>query len=192
MEKFFEQMSEMVDAAQRSPAERALSPRDFMQLAADEVDRSSRYDRPLAVAMVSVDGLSVLRKIDGSERAEQIMDHMFHHLGMLVRGPDRIARIGQSELGVMMPETTLKNATMVAERMREGLHSESGALIGVKHQLGLSVGVAALSPRVRDPKRFLMTAHFELRRAQSEGGDQVSVASADTVRLSIPRSGQIH
>lgn len=192
MEKIFEEMSEAIGSAQQSPAERLLSPKEFMQLAADEVDRSSRYDRPLAVALIAIDGLALMRKIEGADRAERVMDHMFEQLCLLVRGPDRIARLGPAELGVLLPETTLKNAAMVAERMREVLHNESGAVVGVKHQLGLSVGVAALSPRVRDPKRFLMTACFELRRAQSEGGDQVRVASADTVRLSIPRSGQIH
>ena len=192
MDKFINQLTEVVGACKNARQERLLSPKEFLQLTADEVDRAGRYDRPLAIAMIVIDGLTMFRQAEGKARTEEVADGIIAHLIELLRGPDRTARLGISEVGVLMPETTLRNAAAVAERMRSGIHSDNQEVVGAEHKLGLSIGVAAVSARMRDPKRFLMTACFELRRAQSKGGNIVSVASADLVRMSAPRSGQIH
>lgn len=189
MEKLIPQIAEVVGGAAKTRRERLLSPKDFLQLTADEVDRANRYDRPLAVAMLMVDGMVMLRKAEGAEVAEERMTDTIAKIIELVRGPDRAGQLGFAEMGILMPETTLKNATAVAERLRDGVETAGDRHA---HRLTLSIGVAALSPRMRDPKRFLMTGCFELRRAHSRGGNAVSVASADKVRLSIPRSAQIH
>lgn len=193
MEKLFDQLSDVTEGRGRNGQERLLKPTEFLQLTADEVDRASRYDRPLAVAILVFDRLTQFREVEGQRKTEEVVERLLMRLTELLRGPDRTARLGPTEVGVLMPETTLKNAAAVAERMRRAIAQE--AATGPNPRLGAisaSIGVAAMSPRMRDPKRFLMTACFELRRAQSRGGDSVSVAEPDTVRLSIPRSGQIH
>ncbi|MFK7943325.1 MAG: GGDEF domain-containing protein [Paracoccaceae bacterium] len=192
MEKIFDQLSDVVSTGSASAQERLMTPKEFVQLTADEVDRASRYDRPLAVSVMLFDGLASYRQAEGQRRADEMVERLLIHLVGLLRGPDRLARLGPSDIGIIMPETTLKNAAAVAERIRRGVADEAQAVTTDKHKVTSSIGVAAMSPRMRDPKRFLMMACFELRRAQSNGGDTVCVAAPDRVQLSIPRSGQIH
>lgn len=191
MDKLLSQIRETIGAAETTRRERLLSPKDFLQLTADEVDRANRYDRPLALAMMVIDGLVMLRKAEGCAVATAATNRAIDRVMEMLRKPDRIAQLGPAELGIIMPETTLKNAAAVCERLRSGADVSRKA-DDTRHDMTVSIGVAALSPRMRDPKRFLMAGCFELRRAQSRGGNKVCVATAEPVRLSIPRSGQIH
>lgn len=191
MQKNVAQLAEPVGAASTDRRERLLLPREFLQLATDEVDRASRYDRPLAAALVMLDGLALLRKTQGHSVARAAKDRTISQVVEMLRRPDRIAQLGPSELGILMPETTLKNAAAVSQRLcRDVDHASVEA--EATDRITLSIGVVALSPRMRDARRFLMTGWLELRRARSRGGNTVAIASAETVRLSIPRSGKIH
>ena len=188
MEKILGQIVDVVGAAIKSKHDRLLTPKEFLQLSADEVDRATRYDRPLAVAMVSVDGLVMMRKAEGQKLADAVMSEVTELVIELLRGPDRTGHLGPGELGLLMPETTLKNAAGVAERLRRSMAASDRGRNGTT----LSIGVAGLSARMRDPKQLLMTACFELRRAQSRGGNSVSVSAAETLQISVPRSSQVH
>ena len=176
----------------REKVARQLAPVDFLQTAGDEVPRAVRYDRPLALLMISIDRMSMIRKADGQPTAAQIFQTIAVLFEEMMRQPDRIGRLGAGELGVLLPETSLNNAAAVGERLRRAVESLTIQTPAGARSVTLSVGVAAVTPRLRDPKTFLMRGCFELRRARSFGGNRVCVASPEKVRLTIPRNAKIH
>ena len=109
-----------------------------------------------------------------------------------LRRLDRVARLSPGDLGVLMPETTLANAGAVMERLRRSVEHQVIETASGDRQMTLSIGVVGLTPRMRDPKAFLMRACFELRRAQSKGRNTVCLAAPDTVKMTTPPSGQVH
>ncbi|MEM7744335.1 MAG: diguanylate cyclase [Pseudomonadota bacterium] len=186
MDKFSSQVADAIGAGQRRPGPVLLPPRDFLELTADEVDRALRYDRPLTVILMTIDGFSALRNTLGNDRVESLFGQVRDKVLGSLRSHDRTGRLGRGELGALLPETTLSNAVSATDRLRIALADDT--TVGAS----VSMGVAALSPRMRDPKTFLMTACFELRRAQSQGTGEVSVAEPEVLKVSIPRSGSIH
>lgn len=172
--------------------DRLLGPEGFLEMSADEVARALRYDRPLSVAMIAVDGLSLIRKGDGKHVARQVMLEVTKEVISAMRRMDRVGRLSARDLGILMPETTLNNAAGVMERLRRTVELLEVPTEAGTRSVSLSIGVVAVSPRLRDPRTFLMRACLELRRANNEGRNRVCVAAPDRVRLSVPRSGQIH
>ena len=190
MEKLLQRAMMMFCRREKSACQ--LAPVDFLQVAGDEVPRAVRYDRPLALLMISIDGMSMIRKADGQPTSAVIFQTVALLFEDMMRQPDRIGRLGAGELGVLLPETSLTNAAAVGERLRRGVEALTIQTPAGARSVTLSVGVAAVTPRLRDPKTFLMRGCFELRRARSFGGNRVCVASAEKVRLTIPRNAKIH
>jgi diguanylate cyclase (GGDEF)-like protein len=192
MENFLNQVSKSLEASASSQLDRLLTPRQFLQMAGDEVERANRYDRPLSLAMVQIDHLTMLRKTDGLSIADEVINSVLSAVCSAMRGPDKTAKLGRGELGILLPETSLKHAGEVAERLKERIARLTVETEAGPRAVTLSIGVSTINPRVRDPKTFLMSGCFELRRAQSKGGNQVSVAAPEMVRMTVPRSPQIH
>ena len=192
MEKIFARASTMATSSRQRLSERLMSPQDFLQLTADECIRANRYHRPLSVALVQVDGLNMLRKADGETVAGTVLADTVARLIHSMRGPDRTGRLGPGQVGILLPETTLNQANKALERLRETIADtwiETGA---GKRKVTISCGLAGLSARMRDPKTFLMTACFELRRAQNIGENTICSADPDLAMMTVNRSGKVH
>lgn len=191
MEKMLSRVAAMA-SSQRELTARLLSPQAFLQLAADEVERAGRYDRPLSVALVLVDDIQEFRKADGLDTAEFIFADITARVMHSLRGPDRTGRLGPGQLGILMPETTLKQAGVAVDRLRETIFETPVETPAGARSVTICAGVAAMSTRTRDAKAFLMTACYELRRAQTAGRNCVCVARPEVASMTIPRSGQVH
>ncbi|MEM7188884.1 MAG: GGDEF domain-containing protein [Pseudomonadota bacterium] len=171
---------------------RLLKPDAFLERAAEEVERAARYDRPLSVAMVLIDDLLMVRKMHGHAAGESAFLQVVERILNRTRGPDRTGRLGPTQLGILLPESTVTQATVAMERVRDGVVSTRFRIAGNERSLSLAIGVAGLSPRQRGPKTLLMSACFELRRAKSQGRNIVCAAPPDRVRMSMPRSAELH
>ena len=190
MEKLLQKAKSLFGRGKK--ASRQLSPGGFLETTGDEVPRALRYDRPLGLIMVMVDGLAMVRKADGAEAANEVFQAVAGLFEDMMRSPDRVGRLGMGEIGILLPETNLSNAAAVAERLRRAAEALTIETQAGPKKATVSVGVVALTPRLRDPKSFLMRGAFELRRARSYGGNRVCVASPEKVRLTVPRNAQIH
>lgn len=191
MEKMLSRVAAMA-SSKGDCSTRLLSPQAFLQLAADEVERAGRYDRPLTVALVLVDEMQAFRKNDGMETAEFIFADITARVIHSLRGPDRTGRLGPGQLGILLPETTLKQGGVAVDRLRERIAAEQIETPSGPRTITISGGVAAMSARMRDAKALLMTACYELRRAQTAGRNCVCVARADKASVTLPRSAQVH
>lgn len=182
----------MATSERHKTSARLLSPQGFLQLAADEVLRANRYHRPLSVALIQIDRLQESREEHGHNVAEAIFADSTARVIHGLRAPDRVSRLGPAELGVLMPETTLKQGQAAVERLVESVDETPVETSAGPMTIIMRAGMAGLSARNRDPKAFLMTAWLELRRAQSSGKPNISVAPPDLATVTISRSGQVH
>lgn len=192
MEKIFARAATMASNERQKLSDRLLGPPEFLQTTADEVVRGSRYHRPLSVALIQIDGLQDLRSAKGDEAARAVFADVTARVIHALRAPDRIGRLGPGQLGILMPETGLKHAKIAIERMKTEIAMHAITTPEGLCNATICVGVAGLSARIRDPQAFLMSACFELRRAQSLGPDTLCSANADMAIMTVNRSGQVH
>jgi two-component system cell cycle response regulator len=84
--------------------------RFFVEALTREIERSRTYDRPVALALASVDDIAV-------DEVETSMRTLGAAIGGSVRALDVACRVGSTEFGVIMPETDSRSASVASERV---------------------------------------------------------------------------
>ena len=138
-----------------------------------EFSRARRYERPLSLLLVDVDHFKAVNDRYGHLAG----DHVLRALSQLVadRFPeDTVARYGGEELGVILPETGLGRACVLAEQLRHAVSEASFTFRGDRLTLTASIGCAAIEPGDEGPLDLLARADAMVYRAKREGRNRVS------------------
>jgi len=155
------------------------------QVLVSEFARAVRYRHPLSVVLAGVDHHADLAGTHGDDALARWRAGLAEALRRSLRQIDVVARTGENELAILLPETTASGARVVAERAR-GLASHlivKGGPEGERKALPLkasvSIGVCD-APRdgLASSDEFLAAARGALVRAMRAGGDRVEVDPA--------------
>ena len=73
---------------------------------AREIERSTRFDRPLAVLMLDLDHFKQVNDTHGHARGDSVLRELAHRVQEQIREVDTFARYGGEEFVVVLPETT--------------------------------------------------------------------------------------
>lgn len=136
-----------------------------------ECDRAKRYQRPLACLMIDVNGFKQVNDRLGHHAGDLVLQHVAQELKTLLRQSDIMARFGGDEFIVALPETSLEQATSVAEKLRQvKIQTPDGASHDVE-AVTLSVGVSRIEDEDETPQQILDAADESLytnkRRART-------------------------
>ena len=131
--------------------------------------------KPLSVAILDIDYFKSVNDTYGHDVGDEIIIEFAHRLQNQIRNFDLGVRYGGEEFVVVMPETDLAQASVVAERIRNNIFKKpftaripSGSL-----DITCSIGVARLSPEGEPPEQFLKRADAALYRAKQTGRNRV-------------------
>jgi diguanylate cyclase (GGDEF)-like protein len=84
-----------------------------------EVARSTKYDRPLTVVVIELQGIDAVWEADGPEVARRIFREAAECLRRAARASDYCTRIAPGRFGVILTETDEISAINFVERVRE-------------------------------------------------------------------------
>jgi len=152
----------------------SMTRRQFMNLAEVEYLRFKRYRRALSILVIDAD------------RFKQINDTYGHHAGDMTlrslslvameqkRAQDIFGRLGGEEFGLMMPETTMEQALIVAERIRHVWELSPVTLDGELIHSTMSIGVAQAVPGDKSLEDLLRRADRMLYKAKNAGRNRVT------------------
>jgi diguanylate cyclase (GGDEF)-like protein len=84
---------------------------------AREIERASRFNRPLAVLMLDLDRFKLVNDTHGHARGDAVLRELAARITEQVREVDTLARYGGEEFVLVLPETTVEGATMLADRI---------------------------------------------------------------------------
>lgn len=116
----------------------------FNQQALAEMSRSDRYDTPLSMILFDLDHFKHVNDTYGHAVGDQVLKGVAQTIAPLVREPDILARWGGEEFAILMPQTDLPGAFLLAERLRTKLEKLTHKQAG---QVTASFGLAQRSPR---------------------------------------------
>lgn len=131
----------MQHLSQRDPLTGLLNRRGFEEHSAAELQRSARYQRPIAFALLDVDRFKAVNDRFGHAAGDRVLRIVSDEL-LKLRTSDLAVRLGGDEFGLLMPETDALGAEQLVARLRQTIHrrlSEQGWPVTV------SAGVAASS-----------------------------------------------
>jgi diguanylate cyclase (GGDEF)-like protein len=149
--------------------------RYFSELAEKELSRAVRYQKPLSFIMIDLDFFKQVNDNFGHLKGDQILQQISKNCLKILRKIDIISRYGGEEFCVLLPETDIKEAVAVAERLREAIgSSQLVTKEGVVKVTG-SLGVSSLGMCEPEIKNLIDCADKALYEAKKTGRNQVKV-----------------
>ena len=152
--------------------------RHFMSLAESEVRRSCRYGSPVSVIMLDLDFFKEVNDTFGHETGDRVLTGAAKCLERSLRGFDILGRYGGEEFIILLPETDIDTALVIAERLRLSLSAMKMTSGGSTIRVTASFGVAGSPPMNRKLDVLIAAADRALYRAKSEGRNLVEIEPA--------------
>lgn len=149
-----------------------------------EIERARRFGRPLGLLAVDIDHFKKLNDRLGHATGDAALKAVAGVLEHAVRKVDTVARVGGEEFVVLLPQTDLREAIQVAEKLRAAVEKQimPGGESQPEGRLTISVGVAQLGSS-EDAQRLLARADDAMYLAKQRGRNRVAVhegTNADT------------
>jgi diguanylate cyclase (GGDEF)-like protein len=151
----------------------------FEQKLGVELRRSLRYGSSLSVLMMDIDHFKKFNDTYGHATGDDVLRLVAEVIRENIRELDVPARFGGEEMLVLMPETDLEGAMVVAERLRLAIASTplpgpDGATLSVN----VSIGVATVPDHASTPVELVELADQALYVSKRSGRNRVTSASA--------------
>ncbi len=141
-----------------------------------------RYRRPYTVILLDVDSFKQFNDHYGHPAGDQILRAVTDNLHGSIRETDRLYRYGGEEILVLLPDTTLEGASILADRMIESLRG-----LAIPHTkspfnvVTMSGGVAGGVPTRLDTNSWrdvIERADQGLYEAKRNGRNQIATVAA--------------
>lgn len=149
----------------------AWSRRAFFQIGERELLRASRTGRSLSLLLVDMDNFKPVNDTHGHDMGDKVLVNFVAHVAQELRAIDSLSRLGGDEFAVLLPETDLPGATVLANRVQTRVMMAREQMVGVT----LSIGVATLREN-ESLKSLIKRADVALYAAKDAGRNRVVVA----------------
>jgi len=157
-----------------------------------EVARVRRYPHPLSLIMFDIDSFKSFNDTYGHPMGDLVLGQIAKAIKRNLRKVDIACRYGGEEFAIILPETKLNEAVVVAEKIRksvEGMRFETGKAAR-KKKMTVSGGVAQFRPGM-NKEDLVKYADDSLYKAKTSGKNKICVHSwAKADNLIKPFSGE--
>ncbi|HKN94624.1 MAG TPA: diguanylate cyclase [Thermoleophilaceae bacterium] len=152
--------------------------RHFHESLDNEIERSRRFSSAVGLAMLDIDNFKSVNDTYGHQQGDLVLVEVARCLRSLSRDIDEPARYGGEELAVILPQTDLSGAELLAERMRATIAALEIKRLDGKGALKVtaSFGVASLPESAGDKMSLIAAADAALYRAKRGGKNRVERA----------------
>lgn len=143
-----------------------------------ELDRARRYDRPLTVGMADLDHFKEVNDRYGHLAGDGLLKRVAQVLTSGLRSSDSVGRYGGEEFLLVLPETGLVGARVVADKLRRLVEEvrtpmEDGEQASVTVSIGLASLEAAGLPPEPTARDLIRLADQALYRAKEDGRNRI-------------------
>ena len=144
------------------------------------VEQAASHGKPIAVLVLDIDFFKAINDTHGHDAGDDVLREFALRIRKSIRNIDLACRYGGEEFVIVMPETDMGVATMIAERLRRAVAGESFPVQqGMKLlNVTLSIGLATLNDAGDDAASILKRADQALYRAKRDGRNRVVADAA--------------
>ncbi len=169
--RLYEQISveSLTDALTSLPNRRYID-----QRLAEESQRSARYGHPYVLLMIDLDGFKAINDCFGHPIGDSVLQQVAEALQRVLRSTDILTRYGGDEFAVILPETDLNEAIIVAEKLRLALASTKLHLPhGTQRYVTACMGLAVYPQDANQCEDLLKIADQRMYAAKHQGSGMV-------------------
>jgi diguanylate cyclase (GGDEF)-like protein len=144
-----------------------------------EIERASRFQRPLALLIFDLDKFKQVNDVYGHQRGDSVLIELATRVKGAIREVDTLARYGGEEFVLILPETDLEGATLAAGKICEIVRQRRFGAAGEEPiRVTVSVGIAVYPEHGRGGATLIKSADAALYAAKESGRDGYWVATA--------------
>ena len=145
-----------------------------------ELFKQSTVRASSAVLMIDIDHFKAVNDQLGHDAGDALIINIAQALKKLVRHSDFLARLGGDEFCVIFAYTPLRQAELLAERLRQELPRTVPLTKDHVHTLRWTGGISAMSPKDTKFDQVLWRADQALLRAKEAGRNQTQVYDTES------------
>ncbi|MET0341695.1 MAG: GGDEF domain-containing protein [Polyangiales bacterium] len=141
-----------------------------------ELPRATRHARPLSLCMFDLDHFKQVNDNFGHIAGDYVLKEVASSVRSRLRPDDIIARYGGEEFALLLPETELAGAKVIAEELRKIIAERVFDFEGERIPVTISMGCTQLkADDESDPLRLIKSADTKLYEAKRTGRNKVCV-----------------
>lgn len=152
------------------PMTNLFNRRYFEEQLAKEIDRYQRFHHAFSLIVVDLDFLKTINDTLGHNSGDLAIKHIANVLRRNVRDVDTVGRHGGEEFVVLLPETDLQHARMVAERICTAIREKPVEGVGT---ITATLGLATCPNDAQDGQSLFQLADEALYLAKQQGRNRV-------------------
>jgi diguanylate cyclase len=160
--------NQMEQLASTDPRTGLHNRRALASTIASDLARAGRSGQPYSILFCDLDHFKQLNDRWGHAIGDQMLQQVAATLRQRVRRGDFVARYGGDEFVVLLPDTTLAAACVVAEELRERVGADA-----TSRPITISIGAAAAEPGDEDWAELVAAADAAMYLAKQQGRNRV-------------------
>jgi diguanylate cyclase (GGDEF)-like protein len=150
--------------------------RYLMEFLEAELKRCLRYKKTLSLLFIDVDGFKRINDTFGHLVGSRALSELAQVFRKIVRETDVVGRYGGDEFVVILPETPLSGAMVIAERIRKQVEDYDFVAQNLNIRLTVSLGIANCPKHTLTAEGLIKKADAAMYRAKELSKNSIKVA----------------
>ncbi len=159
--------------ASTDPLTGAYNRRHFMETGNSELLRSKRYNHAFSVLMLDIDHFKSVNDKYGHNIGDEALIQTVRVIEETLRGEDTLGRLGGEEFAVLLPETDVSQAGLLADRIRVAIDKIVIETDTYALTFTMSIGATELREDDKHLDDLLKRADEALYQAKDRGRNRV-------------------
>lgn len=140
-----------------------------------EIDRAKRYNSELSLILCDIDNFKEINDACGHDAGDQALQTIAASLKTILRKADIAGRYGGDEFMLILPETPVKGAEKIAEKVLSAVrNAEMNFTEDKSIRLSLSIGLSSLEVDSDTVDSFIKRTDDAMYASKEGGRDRVS------------------
>lgn len=142
----------------------------------EEFSFSKRNNVPISILMIDIDFFKKVNDTYGHIAGDYILHGVAQNLKKTLREEDILARYGGEEFMIIMRNSNLESAKILAERLRVGIENETYKFEGEKIKITISLGGASLTNANHETaEKLIDAADKNLYKSKKDGRNRATI-----------------
>jgi len=154
----------------------------FKMRLAQEISRLRRIKSPLSVIMFDMDSFKTLNESFGDPVGDLVLSKTANLLKRQIRFNDIPCRFGGEKFAIILPDTNIKGAEVVAEKLRQGIETNKILHHGKELKVTASFGIADYEINM-SIEQYVDAVEKQLHEAKRKGGNMIRYKEEEPLAL---------